>query len=176
MGDSAMAVVAIIVATIIMGIFPLMTMANQTDKTANLTVQTATTNFVNNIRTTGTLKMSDYDNFNATLAATGNSYNTEIIIQVLDENPAKKSTIGPEIGNNVYYTKYTTQVIEELTQKGDNGSINLKEGDIVSIKVENTNTTIAHQLRNFMYRVIGNNTATITAEASGMVTTTGSFN
>ena len=170
MGDSAMAVVAIIVATIIMGVFPLMAMANQTDKTANLAVQTATTDFVNNVRTTGTLKSSDYDNFISNLAATGNSYDTEISIQVLDENPAKKTTTSIVIGDNVYYTKYTTQVLEEL---GNNGKMQLKEGDIISVSVENTNSTIAHQLRNFMYKVTGNNSATITAEASGLVTTTG---
>ena len=169
MGDSAMAVVAIIVATIIMGVFPLMAMANQTDKAANLEVQTATTEFVNSVRTTGTLKMSDYDSFASTLAATGNSYDTEISIQVLDDNPAKKTTVGTTIGDNVYYTKYTTQVLEELAKS----NMILKEGDIISVKVENTNTTIAHQLRNFMYKVTGNNSATITAEASGMVTTTG---
>lgn len=170
MGDSAMAVVAIIVATIIMGVFPLMAMANQTDKTSNLAVQTATTEFVNNVRTTGTLRITDYENFTSTLVATGNSYNTEISIQVLDENPAKKTTSGTTIGDNVYYTKYTTQVMDELST---GKRIQLKEGDIISVKVENTNTTIAHQLRNFIYKVTGNSSKTITAEASGMVTTTG---
>lgn len=170
MGDSAMAVVAIIVATIIMGVFPLMAMANQTDKTSNLAVQTATTEFVNNVRTTGMLKLSDYENFTSNLVATGNSYDTEIAIQVLDENPAKKTTTGTVIGDNVYYTKYTTQVMDELS---NSKRIQLKEGDIISVKVENTNTTIAHQLRNFVYKVTGNSSSTITAEASGMVTTTG---
>ena len=107
MGDSAMAVVAIIVATIIMGVFPLMAMANQTDKTSNLAVQTATTEFVNNVRTTGTLRLSDYESFTSTLVATGNSYDTEISIQILDENPSKKTTTGTVIGDNVYYTKYS---------------------------------------------------------------------
>lgn len=170
MGDSAMTVVAIIVATIIMGVFPLMAMADQTDKTSNLTVQTATTEFVNNVRATGVLTMTNYDNFMSTLAATGNSYDVEISVQILDENPAKKTTTSTTIGNNVYYTKYTTQVIDELS---NNGSMSLKEGDIISVSVENTNTTIAHQLRNFIYKVTGNSSSTITAEASGMVTTTG---
>ena len=91
-------------------------------------------------------------------------------IQVLDENPSKKTTTGTVIGDNVYYTKYTTQVMDELSTSK---RIQLKEGDIISVKVENTNTTIAHQLRNFVYKVTGNSSSTITAEASGMVTTTG---
>lgn len=175
MGDSAMTVVAIIVAVIIMGIFPLMAMANEKDSTSNLAVQTATTEFVNTIRTTGKITSNDYDNYVSRLAATGNSYDTEITVQVLDENPAKKTTTGTTIGDNVYYTKYTTQIEEELAGN-PGGIIQLKEGDIVSVKAENTNTTIAQQLRNFMYKVTGNSSSVITAEASGMVTTTGTTN
>lgn len=170
MGDSAMTVVAIMVAVVIMGVFPLMAMANEKDKTAELAAQTATTEFVNNIRTTGKLTSNDYDNYVSTLAATGNSYNTELVIQVLDENPAKKTTTGVTIGDNVYLTKFTTQNLEDLSK---DGKITLKEGDIVSVKAENTNITIAQQLRNFMYKVTGNSSSTIAAEASGMVTTTG---
>ena len=173
MGDSAMAVVAIIVAVIIMGVFPLMAMANEKDKTANLSAQTATTEFVNNIRTTGKITANDYNNYVSTLAATGNSFDTEITVQILDENPAKKVTTGTTIGDNVYYTKYTTQILKELNDKN---VITLKEGDIVSVSAENTNITIAQQLRNFMYKVTGNNSSTIAAEVSGMVTTSGTTN
>ena len=47
------------------------------------------------------------------------------------------------------------------------------EGDIVSVTVKNTNATIGMQLRNFMYKVTGNNSSTITASASGIVTING---
>ena len=168
MGDSAMTVIAIIVATIIMGIFPLMAMADQTDKTTNLTVQTATTEFVNKVRSTGVMTANDYDNFMATLVATGNSYDTSIEVQVADGNLAKKEGDSSE---KIYYTKYHTQIMDEL----EKGRITFKEGDVISITVENTNSTIAHQLRNFMYKVTGNGSSTITAEATGMVTTTGNL-
>ena len=49
----------------------------------------------------------------------------------------------------------------------------LKEGDIISVTVENTNVTIGQQLRNFMYKVTGNNSSAVTASASGIVTTNG---
>lgn len=172
MGDSAMAVVAILVAVVIMGVFPLMAMANEKDKTSAITVQTATTEFVNNIRTTGKITLNDYNNYVSRLGATGNSYDTEITVQVLDENPAKKETTTTQIGDNVYYTKYTTQILEDL-ENSPAKVMQLKEGDIVSVSAQNTNSTIANQLRNFMYKVTGNSSSTITAEASGMVTTTG---
>ncbi len=171
MGDSAMAVVAIFLAAILMFVFPLMTMADKKDDVTTLTVKTTTTEFTDGIRTTGVLTQEQYDNFVQTLGATGNSYDVEITVQVLDENPAKKETSSSlKIGDNVYYTKYTSQIIDELNQRG---KVVLKEGDIVSVSIENTNVTIGQQLRNAFYRVTGNNSSTVAASASGIVTTNG---
>ena len=169
MGDSAMTIVAIFLAAILMFVFPLMTMADKEDDVSTSSIQTATTEFVDSVRATGKLTQDDYDNFVLTLAATGNSYDVEITIQVLDENPSKKSSSGSDtIGDNVYYTMYTTQVLEEISS----GYMALKEGDIISVDVENTNTTIAQQLRNFLYKVVGSDSSSIAASASGIVTAT----
>ena len=54
------------------------------------------------------------------------------------------------------------------------GYIKLKEGDIISVSVKNTNTTIAQILRNFVYRVTGNTSYQIAAQQSGIVTINGS--
>ena len=172
MGDSAMTIVAIFLAAILMFVFPLMTMADKDDDVSTLSIQTTTTEFVDNVRTTGKITQDDYDNLVLTLAATGNTYDVEITVQVLDENPSKKSTSSTQtIGDNVYYTMYTTQVLDDIE---DDGVLTLKEGDIVAVNVENTNTTIAQQLRNFLYSVLGYDSSTITASASGIVTASGS--
>lgn len=166
MGDSAVTIIAIFLAAILMFVFPLMTMADKSDDVSQLSIQNATTQFTNKIRTTGYLTQNDYDNFVLTLASTGNSYETEITVQKLDQNPAKKNS-GAEtaIGQNVYYTMYTTQVLESLP-------LELSEGDIVSVNIQNTNTTIAGQLRNFMYKVTGKSSGNIVAQESGIVTKT----
>ena len=167
MGDSAITIVAIFLAAILMFVFPLMTMADKKDDVSTLAIQTATTEFTDNVRTTGKLTQENYDNLVTTLAATGNSYDVEMTVQILDENPAKKATSAhTTIGDNVYYTMYTSQVLEALP-------LSLKEGDIVSVNVKNTNTTIAGQLRNFLYKVTGSNSSTIAASSSGIVTTNG---
>ena len=166
MGDSAVTIIAIFLAAILMFVFPLMTMADKSDDVSQLSVQNATTDFTNKIRTTGYISQEDYDNFILTLASTGNSYEAEITVQKLDQNPAKKSSGDTTaIGQNVYYTMYTTQVLDSLP-------LTLTEGDIVSVNVQNTNTTIAGQLRNFMYKVTGNSTGNIVAQESGIVTKT----
>jgi len=52
----------------------------------------------------------------------------------------------------------------------------LKEGDIFSTSVRNTNSTLSQQLKNFFYKVTGNDTYTIAAEHGGYVTANGSAN
>ena len=51
-----------------------------------------------------------------------------------------------------------------------------KEGDIFSASVKNTNTTMSQQLKNFLYKVSGNDTYTIAAEHAGIVTANGTTN
>ena len=121
------AVVEIIIVVIVAGIMvgvPLFITAKGTDDAAKLAVQTAVTNFTNKVKTTGVLKQEDYDNFVLEIEATGNAYNTEITVQKLDENPAKKSSDSK--GSGIYYTMFDTQVKESLPLK-------LKEGDTITV-------------------------------------------
>ena len=173
MGDTIITVVAIALAAVLMFVFPLMTMSDRTDDISKLTVDTATTEFVDNVRTTGKLTIDKYGKFVENISSTGNAYDVEMELKVLDENPGKKTTqaTATKIGENVYYSEYTSQILDELDQKG---IIQLKEGDIFSTSVKNTNATMAQQLKNFFYSVTGNDTYTIAAEHAGVVSVTGS--
>ena len=165
-----MTVVAIFMAAILMFVFPLMTMADRKDDVVTLEVQTETDRYVQEIVTTGMTSQSAYDNYIQTLASTGNAYDVEIIVQVLEKKKKKKETSATKtIGENVYLTLHTTQVLEMIK----NNQFKLKEGDIVTINVKNKNETIGMQLRNFLYKVTGNNSSTITASVTKMATTNG---
>ena len=173
MSDTFITIIAIGIAAILMFVFPLMTLADRNDDITSLTVQTATTEFVDEIRKTGKLTLDEYTSFNSALAATGNAYEVEIEFKILDENPAKKTSQSDGItiiGENVYYSVYTTQIVDRL---GREGQYLLKEGDIVSITVKNRGQTLAQTLRNVYYKVSGNNTYTIYASGSGTVTVNG---
>lgn len=119
MGDTTITVVAIFLAAILMFIFPLMAMSDRTDDVTQLSVQTATTDFVDNIRTTGKITEDNYNSYVQTLASTGNAYDVEIEVQKLDENPGKKTvaTSTTKIGENVYYSLYTTQIENALATR-----------------------------------------------------------
>ena len=179
MGDTLITVIAIVLAAVLMFVFPLMTMSDRTDDVSQLTVETATTEFVDDVRTTGKLTMDKYSQFVENISATGNSYDVEMELQVLDENPGKKTTQAEstKIGENVYYTMYTSQILDTINpSSGVTKTLALKEGDIFSTSVKNSNTTMSQQLKNFFYSVTGNDTYTIAAEHGGIVTANGSGN
>ena len=173
MGDSAMTIAAIFIAAILMFVFPLMTLSDRTDDVSQLSVQTTTTEFVDNIKKTGKLTEENYGKFVEQISATGNTYDVELKVQILDENLGKKasSVAMDKIGENQYYTMYTTQVLDAMNNNAR--ALTLKEGDRISVNVKNTNTTISQQLKNFLYKVTGNDSYQISAEASGLVTVNG---
>ena len=172
MSDTLITVIAIALAAVLMFVFPLMTMSDRTDDVSQLAVETATTDFVDEVRTTGKITPDKYSKFIENIGSTGNTYNVEMQVQVLDENPGKKTTQSQKdkIVENVYYSVYTSQIEDILNS---NKNYNLKEGDLFSVNVKNTNQTLAQQLKNFFYTVVGNDTYTIAASHGGMVTATG---
>lgn len=177
MGDTLITIIAIVLAAVLMFVFPLMTMADRTDDISQLTVKTATTEFVDDVRTTGKLTLDKYGKFVENISSTGNAYDVELEIKRLDENPGKKTTqaVSTRIGENVYYSIYTSQILDELNNS-NNGIMPLKEGDIISASVRNKKSTMAQQLKNFFYTVTGNDTYTIAAEHAGVVSATGNNN
>ncbi|MCI8308826.1 MAG: hypothetical protein HFJ45_01110 [Clostridia bacterium] len=177
MSDSLITIVAIFLAAILMFIFPLMSIAERSDDIAELTVQTAVTSFVSTARSTGKITLDDYNKMMNKLNATGNSYDVEIEVKVLDENVGKKSawTQGQVIGENIYYSVYTSQIMNYMTSntgEGD-GVYTMKEGDIISVSAKNNNKTLSQTIRSVFYSISGNGTYQIAAQASGLVAANG---
>lgn len=172
MDDILTAIIGIGLAAILMFIFPLITMSDRTDDLSQLTVKIATTEFVDDIRKLGKITPDDYSKFIENIGTTGNSYNIEIEVKILDENPRRKTIEQQQttVGENVYYSVYTSQ-IEDVLYKDQ--EYYLKEGDIVTVSVKNTNQTISQQLKNFFYTVVGKDTYIIAASHGGLVTATG---
>jgi len=173
MNDSVMSVVAIFLAAVLMFVFPLMSTADRSDDIAQQAVQTATTEFVDNIRSTGKITQSAYDSFANVIAGTGNAYDIELEVQILDDNARKKTAqaTASKVGENSYYTEYTSQIQEQMDK--NDGVYVLKEGDIVSCTVRNSSETMSQMLKNFFYQVTGNNSYNISGQHAGIVTVNG---
>jgi len=174
MGDSLMTVIAIFVATILMFVFPLLSVSERTDDISQLAAQTATVEFVDKVSSTGKITASDYDAFIQNLSATGNTYDIELEAKILDENPGKKVTwtSGDKIGENISYSQFSSQIEEKLKPE-NGGKYILKEGDMISVSVKNTNQTLSQMLRNFFYTISGQDTYQVAAEHAKMVTVNG---
>lgn len=175
MSDTFITVIAILLAVVLLVVVPLQVTSQRVDTMSKLDVDTLTSDFVEQIRTTGSLTKDDYYNFKQKLTSTGNTYDVNMEFKILDENPGKKTTqvTRDKIGENVYYSVYTAQVEKTLEDEKNDGKYSLKEGDLVSVTVRNTNLTIGQQMKNFVYKVVGNDTYTIAASKSGLVTASG---
>ncbi len=175
-GETLTTIVGIFLAAILIFIFPMMSIADRNDDIAQLSVQTAVSEFVNNVRKTGVITNENYDRLYAKLGTTGNTYDVLMEAQILDENPSKKyeSVDDDKLGENIYYSEYTSQIEKALEDNDGKGKYKLKSGDRITVTVSNTNLTIAQTLKNFFYSLTGNNTYSIVASQSGMVVVTGS--
>ena len=174
MSDTLITIVAILLAAILMFIFPLLSMSERGDDISQLSVATATTDFVDNARAVGKITLEEYSKLISTIYATGNSYDVELEVKVLDENVGKKSawTEGTVIGESVYYSIYTSQIVESLEK---NGVYAMKEGDILSASVKNTNKTMSQTIRGVFYSIAGSDVYSIAAQHSGVCTANGSY-
>ena len=172
MGDTLITVIAIGLVAVLMFIFPIITMADRVDTASQTDIDALVSEFVNEMQITGKLTSERYSKFIENLTSTGNTYDVNLEFKILDENPGKKATQvdKDKIGENVYYSVFTSQIEEQL----DSSNVyNLKEGDMVSVTVKNTNLTLAQQMKSFLYSTVGADVYTLQASHSGLVTATG---
>lgn len=174
MDSTLMTIIGIVVAVILLFIWPLMAITERNDDIAQITVQTLTTEFVDKIAIAGCIKPSDYEAFQQKLAATGNTYEIEIEVQHLDENPGKKSAItsGNLIGENVRYSTFTSEILDYMYYEEDGvlkqRAYPLNKGDNVIMTAKNTNITMADVMRTAWYKISGKGTPQVTGSASSM--------
>lgn len=183
MKNSASTIIALFTAAVLLFIVPLITLADRKDNVTQENVKLIVQEFVSEITSTGKLTRAQYQDFQNELYSTGdNVFEIDITIQHLDENPGKKSaqTNYTKIGENVYYSEYTSQVLKQIGIKVDNDSVNeddntilLKEGDIVYVDVRNENSTTAQTLKSSFLGFSNAGEYVIFANSSGMVTVNG---
>lgn len=174
-------IIGIFIAALIMFVVPLILISDRADDIAQLTAQTATINFVDNVIKSGKITNNDYEDFRSLLATTGNVYDIEMELKILDTNSSKQYTLSSSsggAGKNTYYSIFTTTIEEKLaktydTSLEDMGAIILKEGDVFSVTVKNDSLTLSQSLKNVYYKLRGENLNIIAATASETVAING---
>ena len=171
MQNSTSTIIALFVAAVFLFVVPLVTLTERNDNVVQENVKLIVEEFVTDNKNTGKKKKKKMQDFENRLAATGNTYNIEMELQILDENPGKKTTQAnyKKIGENVYYSEYTTQIYDKLKT----GDISLKEGDFIYVGVSNQNSTAAQTLKSSFLSFSNAGEQVISANSSGMVNANG---
>ena len=171
MQSSTSTIIAICVAAVLLFVVPLVTLTDRNDNVVQENVKLIVEEYVSDIRNTGKITPEGFQDFENRLSATGNVYDIEMQVQVLDENPGKKNMQAnyTKIGENVYYSEYTSQVLEKLKS----GTITLKEGDLIYVGVTNQNSTAAQTLKSSFLSFSNAGEYVISADSSGMVNVNG---
>lgn len=174
MSDTLITIIGIFLAAILMFVFPLMTVSSTQDDISQVAVQTLVEEFVNNAAAKGKITQDDYNAFISRLYATGNTYDVQLEHKIMTTNPNKGAS--DQLGENLYYSVYNSAIIDS-TETGIyyKDEYLMKKGDYIIATVKNTNITIASQVKNFLYSIVGNDTYTIAASGSALVVNTGNY-
>ena len=151
MEDSLSIIFSVLVALVIMFIVPLMDTWELQDNLSYVVTYAAVTDFVDTVRNTGYISLSNYSDFVATLNSTGNrynitmehrAYNTEISSKMMDSTPGAQLKYA-----SAYLNTYTNTIVEQLEQ----GKIyRLNKYDYFYVTVKNTNKTQASVINNMV--------------------------
>lgn len=181
MDDTLISIIAIIISAIIMFLSPLVLIADRADDISQLSVQTTTANFVNEVVSSGQITADNYQKFITSLTASGNTYEIDLEVKILDETPSKSATISDarDIGNNSYYSLYTSQIEERIGVSAQNtnnnimGKFILKQGDGIFVTVKNNSKTLSQILKNVYFNATEGDMHIIAASSSGTINVNG---
>lgn len=173
MEDTTISIIAIFLAIITMFVVPFITIADRADDISQLIVQTTTNSFVDDIIKSGKITTAKYERFLEELGTSMNTYNIDMELKILDPNVSKRTTDNNyTIGKNVYYSIFLSQIEEKLEQSATQEII-LKEGDIISVTVKNSSTTLSQSIRSIYYKTKGEQIHIIAGTASGIIAING---
>ena len=177
MEDTTVSIIGVLIASVILFIVPLILIADRSDDISQLVVQTVTAEFIDDVIKSGKITNDGYEKFINSLNSTGNTYEIDMEIKILDKNTAKAVTDkdARKIGNNTYYSIFTSQIEDKIGISGQNiinnsdGKLVLKQGDEISVIVRNESKTFSQALKTFYYNVTGDEIHIITGTASGTI-------
>ncbi len=183
MEETPLEIIGIFVGVALMFLVPFFLLADRSDDISQLVVSNATASFVDNIIKTGVIEAENYTKYQNELNKSGNSYEITIELKILDPNYAQNYTTNQntkgELGQNHYYSIYTTQIEDRLLNNstsnttGDKNKIVLKEGDIISVIAKNNSMTLSQSIKNIYYTITGDDLHIISATGSGIVAING---
>ena len=152
MTDIPITIGAIVLTVIGIIVIPVITMADRFDTTSQAEAEAIVSDFFEEAITTAQITETKYSQFLENLNSLGYIFDVEMEIKNIDENQSKKTsqTSNDKLGENVYYSEYTSQIEEELEKYGIK---KLQPGDILLIEVRKESSDL---FKNLVYKIFGN--------------------
>lgn len=159
MSDTLSKVIALIIAVLLLYIFPVENMLTRQDDTTRVFILNRTTEFVDSVRNLGYITPLMYMQFTRDLASTGNLYNIEmehrhISIDPVYTDPDDITSFQHDYGYNSK-ALYTDEIIDVLFPETviSSGDCNyyLSKGDTFTVRVSNKNKTMASRIQEMLY-------------------------
>lgn len=151
-GEVLTTVIVIVVGAVLLFIIPLMAISNTQDDISEVAVRSLVTEFLNEASLKEEITIKDYEAFLTKLYATGHTYDIQFEHKIRTVNPNKGGE--DQTGENLYYSVFNEAVLENGVYT-EGGIYKLKKDDYLILTVKNTDTTIAEQLMNFLYSIVG---------------------
>lgn len=142
MKDNISIVVASIIGTILVVLIPLISILDRQDNMSYNVVLTATTNFVDEVKSKGFIDKKTYEKYLDTVAATGNVYDLKLEVY---RKITYKNASGINVEDALLYNN--KDITDELEVSG---VYELNVGDEFYISIENTNTPSSVLMYNYI--------------------------
>ena len=126
MENTPMDIIGIMIGAVLLFLVPLFLVADRADDISQLSAQTTTADFINEVVKEGVITSDNYQRFTSTLFSLGNTFDIDLEVKILDKTTSKMVTDSniQQIGNNSYYSLYTSQVEDKIglssTSQGNN--------------------------------------------------------
>lgn len=173
-GEALITVAVFIIGTVVMFCIIVMSVSNTQDDISKVAVQSLVAEFVYTEASKGKVTQSDYNAFLEKLDATGNTYEVQLEHKIMSTNPNKGEK--DKAGENRHYSVFNTGILDNgINKAGGNGEYLMEKGDYFGATVKNTNTTIATQFMNAIFKMVGRDNYVIAASAYALVPNTGSY-
>lgn len=142
MEDSLITIFSIILAAILMFIFPIMNTWERQDDISYMSIYADTVEFVDSARNLGYITLDMYESFLKSIYATGNTYDITLEHRNFEIIPS-----GDDY-RSIYINSYTESIRKKLE---DEKIYKMSEGDYFYVSVKNTNMTQATQLMQVVF-------------------------
>lgn len=169
MTDTLGRILTIILAAVMLFIMPTMFVGLKEEKSIQIYVDDAVTEFVDRSNAIGYISEENYLKFTQRLSNTGLLYDVEIVHYNAIALPDTEHASPAE-----YITQYEATYTEDILSSvfpdnGSDGLYQMKNGDFLSVSLTNKTSTIGMQIYNFLVGRISNTIKTIKTTYGGYV-------